>query len=305
MSDTTQEPNQLPLNRRAFDALLTEIHGVDENDFVGITLDVNSAVYTVLGALPELQALRAQFVHDLPSFDITVFDKLETYARALGRANTEYKTALEPPTTVPELVEAAIDMRTILLADVNALIARGLLPAAVIAGLQGVNGHKNIVADLFVLADILNRNQASIASRTSVKPEEIYEAENLADRLGVAVGLREQASHVLADAIRNRQAAFTLFINAYEEVRMAVQYLRRKQGDAESIAPSLYSGRGPSKKKPADPEAAPEAPHASDAAHPSTGGASTPAAATAAVPAASVVKAASSAAVDDHGPFVR
>jgi hypothetical protein len=40
-----------------------------------------------------------------------------------------------------------------------------------------------------------------------------------------------------------RQKAFTLFVRAYDEARRAVQYLRAKAGDADSIAPSLYQGR--------------------------------------------------------------
>ena len=74
----------------------------------------------------------------------------------------------------------------------------------------------------------------------------------LADQLVTAVGEREQAPVIAAEAVRDRHGAFTLFINAYDEVRAAITYIRRKQGDAESIAPSLYAGRTVSKKKPAD-----------------------------------------------------
>jgi hypothetical protein len=102
------------------------------------------------------------------------------------------------------------------------------------------------------MAEILRKNAATIAERTSVKPEEIYAAENLADQLGTAIGLREQAPQIVAEAVRNRNAAFTLFITTYEEIRAAVGYLRRQEGDAASITPTLYTGRGPSKKKPVE-----------------------------------------------------
>jgi hypothetical protein len=34
-------------------------------------------------------------------------------------------------------------------------------------------------------------------------------------------------------------AAFTLFVRTYDDVRAAVQFLRRAEGDADSIMPSL------------------------------------------------------------------
>jgi hypothetical protein len=48
-----------------------------------------------------------------------------------------------------------------------------------------------------------------------------------------------------------RARAFTLLVNAYDACRQALAYLRWKEGDAESIAPSLFKkrpGRKPGKK---------------------------------------------------------
>ena len=183
---------------------------------------------------------------------MTKFDTMPTYALALMRANTEYKTATETPASVAALANSAVETRRVLLADLNSLISRGLLAESVLDSLQGVNGHKNIVVDIVTMADILKKNADKIAERTSVKPAEIYAAEDLADQLGTAIGLREQAPQIVAEAVRNRNAAFTLFIKTYEEICSAVGYLRRQEGDAASITPTLYTGRGPSKKKPVD-----------------------------------------------------
>ena len=83
-----------------------------------------------------------------------------------------------------------------------------------------------------------------------MKKEELDQIEDLADKLVTAVGAREQAPQLTAEAIRDRQAAFTLFINAYDEVRSVIGFLRRKQGDVDTIAPSLFIGRAVAKKKP-------------------------------------------------------
>jgi len=255
-----EDPSQLPRYRRAFEAIHDEILSVPEKDFVGITLDIPTSVFTVVGKWPGINALRPQFVQYLPGFDLVRFDKTETYALALMRAQTEYKTATEPPASLTALANSATETRRVLLADLHALISRELLPDSVLDNLQGGSGYKNLVVDIVTMADILKKNAAIIAERTSVKPEEIYAAENLADELGTAIGLREQAPQAATQAVRNRQAAFTLFITTYEEIRAAVGYLRRKDGDADTIAPTLYTGRGPSKKKPTeDPSNKPEA----------------------------------------------
>ena len=63
-----------------------------------------------------------------------------------------------------------------------------------------------------------------------------------------AVGDREQTPTQI-DAADRRQRAFSLFVKAYDQARRAIQYVRWEQGDADSIAPSLYSGRGNSNVK--------------------------------------------------------
>ncbi|MFS8069892.1 MAG: hypothetical protein ACMG6S_26300, partial [Byssovorax sp.] len=47
-----------------------------------------------------------------------------------------------------------------------------------------------------------------------------------------------------AEAADRKLRAFTLFTNAYDQVRRGVMYLRWDEGDADSLAPSLYKGRG-------------------------------------------------------------
>lgn len=99
---------------------------------------------------------------------------------------------------------------------------------------------------------MLKKNWATVSVKSTSSEEELVQAQILADKLLTAVGEREQAPVVAAVAVRDRQAAFTLFVNAYDEVRAVIGYLRRKEGDADSIIPSLYAGRTVPKKKVAE-----------------------------------------------------
>ena len=52
----------------------------------------------------------------------------------------------------------------------------------------------------------------------------------------------------VAAAAQARQRTYTLLAKAYNQVRRAVCFLRRDEGDADAVAPSLYAGRGGRKK---------------------------------------------------------
>jgi hypothetical protein len=291
----TQDNNQPVLStcRQAFDEVKNQIAAVPEEQFMTVSLDIAASVITIQGAYPEILALRPQFVKELPLFDISKLDKLETYALALFCAQADFKAANEPPPTLVALATEVLETRTVLFADVQSLIARRLLPASVTDGLQGASGYKNLMMDLATLAGILRKNAAKIAGRTSVQPDELSAAEDLANRFGRAVGLREQSPQVLAEASRQRQAAYTLCISTYNEVRAGVQYIRRNAGDADSIAPSLFANRG-TRYKPVD-DTEPAASPAPAAVQPSAPVGSTP---------GNGATAAAALKVQEEGPYV-
>ena len=146
------------------------------------------------------------------------------------------------------MAEAATHARAVLLADANLLIMHGVLDPSAITNLQGVNGYKNVMADLIALVAIHRKNADKTANRTSIKPDELKTAEDLAAKFSEAVGLREQSPQIVAAATRTRQATYTLFVTSYNEVRAAVQYLRRHENDADTFIPSLFTIHGNRKK---------------------------------------------------------
>jgi hypothetical protein len=140
--------------------------------------------------------------------------------------------------------------------------------------------------------------------------EDLQTASRIGTRLTRIVGLREQAPAQAAAATDQRQRVFTLTLRAYEEARSAVTYLRRREGDAESIAPNLYTGKA--RRRPTDSSTTdgsttgtPDAPAAgtgTSAGAPS-GNASTPAAGSGTpTPAVSPTAAAAAVAAQKGGP---
>ena len=241
-------PSQTVIGVGAYASLAEEIRCLKDSDLVHITLDVVAAVTTAFGVLRKLASLR-QLMQQLPVFDRAAVDKLETYAMALYETHVDYLSASRPTQALPRLVEEATKVRNLLYADVQALIQREFIDAQEIREVRTGVGYKALAVDLTLLADAMRRKWEVTQNKTAVQLAELLRAQQLATGLLRVVGEREQAPAVVAAAAAKRSRAFTLFIRAYDEVRRAVTYLRWHEGDADLIAPSLYAGRAPAKRK--------------------------------------------------------
>jgi hypothetical protein len=224
----------------SFDATAGERAAIHPTALMPINIDVSIALTTVMGTLPHLAAIRDAIVEHMPKHDMESFDMLETYAEALAHANVAYLAASRP-SELRALIPRATEIRQLLLLDATALVKRGLLDGEPLTELKGVVGYLNIASDIAVLNRIYREHWAEISTRSAVMLTELDEAEQLYQRITVAYAARAQRSEV---EMEDRRRAFTLLVDAYDETRRAVMYLRWNRGDLDKIAPSLYAGRG-------------------------------------------------------------
>jgi hypothetical protein len=254
-NDSTQQGIEQPKRlryRAAFQQIEPDAEKVATKDLLVINIDVTTAVTTATGALPEILALRDQ-ASKLAEFEIKNFDMLETFALATMHVQGEYVAASTPPEELLALNEQGIALREVLHSDATALAKRGLINGSKLSTFKVSPGYKILAEDLVGLSSLLRHNWDKISAKTAITMAELDQAEDLSDRLLSAVGAREQAPAVLADVSVQRQRVFTLFVDAYDQVRRAINYLRWEEGDLETIAPSLYAGRGNTRKK-VDPQ---------------------------------------------------
>ena len=244
MTEHLQEPPALVSRfRYAYDSLFAEICAVPEPVLVPITLDVPGTVTVVLGVWPKMRSLRSTIANTLADFPILVFDKVLVYALALGYAHTIYQTVTKRPNVLTELAKEGPLQRAILFADATALTKRRIIDKSLLKSLHGTHGYKNVAFDLLALSNMLRTPGALSATRAAVNESDLDKVECLAEKLLVAASWRSRLPDTIIEATRNRQAAFTLLVNAYNEVRAAILYLRRQRGDADTFVPSLYVGR--------------------------------------------------------------
>jgi hypothetical protein len=276
---TTSPANPLgKIFQEAYERQRAAMSALEPDKLETINFEITGGATTALGALPALHNLREQAAR-LPDFDISHFDLLGDYARALLYTHAVYQSVNAPVANLPLLNEEATHLRAMFTADMAPLLTRKLITEDQVAKLTGLKGYKNVAWDLVIQCTALRSSWGKIAGGTALQLSEMDRAEELADLMLVATGERKQVtSPVVIEATLHRQQAYTLFSNAYDQDRRAVTYLRWKQGDADEILPSLYAKQGghSAKQEPTsdgtttEPASPPHAP--ADAPHPTLPG---------------------------------
>ena len=208
-----------------------------------VNLDITAMVVTLLGTLPALRSLRPALVAAVGESYGAHLDNLEAYAQAAGQARADYLIAATPA-DLASISEEVVAARELLLADVTPLIKRKLILPTELGELRGNVGFRNQLLDLQQLLSLFRKHWDTIAAFTPVKPADLDQAEQLAQRFFDALGVRELGPAATMDLADLSQRAFTMAVDTYDEVRRAVSFLRWKEGDADSLAPSLWAGRG-------------------------------------------------------------
>lgn len=243
-SAVMQEASQ----REAYEALVAEFELFPAEQLLPVNVDIPDAITAALGALPRINAQR-EALATLPGFDIARFDRLELYARALTYAHDLYQVASQPADDLKSLQEEAAQLRELLFRDASVAVAREFMPKDALDDLKGANGYTNTANDLRLLVVALRQNWAKIQGKCATTDEELTYAEKLAFHLLRIYGLRENGPEGRARATDMRMRAFNVFFKLYDEVRQSIAWLRRGQGDADKIAPSLYVFRSHARKK--------------------------------------------------------
>ncbi|WP_437649397.1 hypothetical protein [Sorangium sp. So ce362] len=254
-----RKPAAPPQAAAAFDRAAPDMDALERHALIPINIDIPRAVSQVLGVLPGLLALRPLIAERLPTHDVGLVDRLETYALAAWVAHLAWLSSGGTQNGLKPLVEEAAPLRANLLGDAEALARRGLLDAETVADIRTGNGHMDTANDLVALSALFSGSWPEIAGKTAATEEEVRRAGELGPQLLAALGVREHgAAPSPSDAADRRARAFTLFVNAYDQTRRAVAYLRWNEDDVETIAPSLYKGRGGRGASSSDTDAAPQ-----------------------------------------------
>lgn len=243
--DSNDDPCAYSVSGRFVEALERvgpELARMDAAKLRQIKLNPVAAAVTARRVLPNLLALRPQLLK-LKEFNVRDLDELDVYLHAWLGAEALFAGTIPSAQEFFSQVQRITQMRKHLVTDAAALVERGRLPAKSLERLNGAAGYKHLASDVLILSALLRSAWDQIKEHTCVTRAEIDEADRIADEFITALGLRTQSSANREAAGLIRQQTYTLFVNAYDQVRRAVLYLRSKERDGTEIAPSLFAAR--------------------------------------------------------------
>lgn len=229
--------------RAAYDQHLADMRALEDDDIKKVNLDIPTAGQTVLGVVAQLKPHREALVA-LPGVSPKAVDELETRTRAMVHAHTQWTFASAPTFPIAELVEKATPCRDKLIAAAGYFVAYGKIEAGKVSELRRGTSHRTLATDLLGLAMLLRPVVASVEGKTLVTVDQLDEAETLGEQILAALGERQQSTVTASEATQMRDRAFTLFINAYDQVQRGMSFVRWAAGDADALTPSLYGGKG-------------------------------------------------------------
>lgn len=234
------DPNHAHFTK-ALDELSPELEKMTDEQVVPIRHDIMSSIILVLGTIPNLRRARKRVVARFGEVAAQHFDRLETAARACGRAHAKHLATLHGA-DVEEMAGRLSQIRTVLLFEVQALIDAKKLPGTVVAELIGGTSYRGLCLDVLQLIAVLRDAWTDLDAHTSLQSREIDEAEELANAFSTALGENE-VSLVATPTAETRRRAYSMFVRTYSQVRRYVTYVYWKEGDADAIAPPLGSAR--------------------------------------------------------------
>jgi hypothetical protein len=236
-------------SQAAFDSVRKEIVAVPITALATINLDVSRAARRGLVVAERVRPLLPE-LSTMSHLDFKKLEKLATYALALLWAHNQAEEPDEATPPLAEVLAEAVPLRENLLLTAETLAHFGLVSRERVAFIRSGQGHADTAADLLALGRLLRETWEDIEHKVAVTREEVDRAIPLGTRLQQAIGVRESEKDPLiepTDPRHVRAQAFTLFMSAYDECYYGVRHLRRQQGDADRIVPSLYPRR-PSRK---------------------------------------------------------
>ena len=204
-------------------------------------VDPRHAVAVVNGSLGRIATQRATVAAELGEARAAILDALPVAVRAALQANVEAAGDLAAE-DARELHASLFRDHQLLWIDAQALVRRGLLPRDRVAAGRPAKGYRTVATSVLVLVMAFHDAWAEVAGNTAVRADDLARLESKARRALDHVDRKDVGSLPRPER-ELRTRALVHLLDVYDQVRKQIQYVRYEKGDADTIAPSPYSGR--------------------------------------------------------------
>lgn len=252
-----------PSGQAALDAVQLMVEKLKDEDVGIYNLDAAYVSTVLSAAIPRLEEMYPLF-EKLYDFDLPAVRALKTLVPALMHSNGLVLAHSPETSDFDKLAVEARALRETLLIVAELLVNRQAIARSVVDDIRAGHGTIDLINDLTALRAIVEKHDDG-----SLVPKNVLlrTSELIAD-LPRSYAQRQGKDPSLAPLLNQRKKIGALVIYGYAEAQAGVAYLRRKQKDADTIAPSMYVPRSALKKgaveaakpEPENPEPAPSNP---------------------------------------------
>jgi hypothetical protein len=200
------------------------------------------AGYQLVGtSLPRILPYREQLAA-LTGFDAALLDRVPVYGRAaIYAVKRERANGPEKSVTHPKLVEEMESSYFRFYKTAEYLVAMGLMNKQILTAARTGTSVVDRSTDLGTLALEFDAHRARLGASSILTAEEIARAAKLSREVVDSLVQRSNAENAPSEFRNDRQRAATVFFDAWEEIRRAIHWLRWYEGDAHTLAPSLFT----------------------------------------------------------------
>ncbi len=208
-------------------------------EILAVNGDIPVMATIAFGALPDCERFRTELAA-LPGC-LDALDALHDAASAAVEADTRFAVASRPRDRTGALANECIRARRLLATALLALSDHGFFDGKKVRESLLGKSRPAIARDVITLATLFELRWHDVRGRTAVTEEMLRGARVLAEQLMDAVGAKTHGPIGRDAAADLRDRAFTYFVKTYDTVRRGIRFVRDSVGDAERVAPSLWS----------------------------------------------------------------
>lgn len=242
--------NILPTNHGtlALQALMPEIEAMTEEETRVAILSVFETTVLIEGKLPSVEALLPVFESEMKHPPTAELDNIRSVILALREAELNVMASYQPNRDLVALfndtvmpIRRLLDATTQILTLTNKLDSDQVLSAQ--AGASFVEESQRVLGTIKILRNSWSQvNDSCSFDLDQLATMEQQVTEFLTNWSNKAAEKKDNQAQVV------RQKVLTILLNRWDKIRQAVQFVRYFEGDADSIAPSLFSSRKRSRK---------------------------------------------------------
>lgn len=222
----------------AFEVTRADRDALDRHDLLAVNVDPGAAALIALGALPSIRMYASEIRALAPSCAHAV-DSLERYAHATLHAHSLFKVSTSNE-EFARLFAEITTWRSRLLGVLSLAASFEIVDEAVVVKLRNAQGYRGWLEATGAAEDIVRKHWARLEGKNPLTVGDLATARDVAARFLEAHAQRSATAAGQTQSAIDRQRAFTLLANAYEEIRCALRFLRRRENDFDRFAPSLW-----------------------------------------------------------------